>query len=186
MLTHLDTSLFLRLAALRSEWLDTVMITASAIGGGGFVWLVAAAIAAVYPRHRASAWRTVLAVGLTLLVVDGVMKPLVWRDRPFDALDGVRVIDTRPVTSSFPSGHAASAVAGALAVSRIWPAAAPVWWGLAVLIAVSRVYVGVHYPFDVVAGALVGLLVGYFALGGRHPATMDARAPREAGITVIP
>ncbi|MGE3277275.1 MAG: phosphatase PAP2 family protein [Vicinamibacterales bacterium] len=181
-----DSGLLAFITSHRVPWLDAVFITASAIGGKGFVWLVVAAIAALYPRHRASAWRVVLALSLTYLVVDGMMKPLMWRDRPFDVLPDVAVIDTRPISSSFPSGHAASAVAGALAVSRIWPAAAPAWWTVAVLIAVSRVYVGVHYPSDVIAGALLGLLIGLFALGGRHRATVDAFASREPAVVLRP
>ena len=67
-----------------------------------------------------------------------------------------RVIDRRPLTASFPSGHAATAVAGAIMLSRIWPAGRFVLGALAMLIALSRIYVGVHYPLDIVAGAGLG------------------------------
>lgn len=144
------------------------MLLATEVGRAGFVWLVIAVIAAVFPRHRMAAWRVALTVGLAYLVVDGVLKPLIDRARPFEVVEAVRVITTRPLTSSFPSGHAASAFAGALATGRLFPAARPILWTLAALIAISRVYVGVHWSSDVLAGAFVGFACAWFALGGRQ------------------
>jgi len=85
-----------------------------------------------------------------------VMKPLVDRHRPCASIPAIAVIDARPDDASFPSGHAGNAFAGATVLSRAMPALQPVWWTLAVLIAFSRIYVGVHYPADVIAGALAG------------------------------
>jgi undecaprenyl-diphosphatase len=163
-----DHNLFSLINSSHAPWLDDLMLLATEIGRAGFVWLVIAAIAAVFPQHRMAAWRVALAVGLAYLVVDGVLKPLIDRARPFEVVEAVRVITTRPLTSSFPSGHAASAFAGALATSRLFPGARPILWPLAVLIAISRIYVGVHWPSDVLAGALIGFAVGWFALGGRQ------------------
>ena len=174
MLFDLDVSLFELVTAWRAPGLDVGMVAMSDIGRRGFVWLVVAAVAAVFPRHRAAAWRLVLALALTFFVVDAIAKPLVGRARPFEVFDEVRVIDTRPTTGSFPSGHAASAFAGALAASRIWPGARVAFFLLATLIAVSRVYVGVHFPIDILAGALVGIVCAWFALGGTAPSHMSA------------
>jgi undecaprenyl-diphosphatase len=161
----LDHALVQWAATWQAPWLDGLMLFASHVGRAGFVWLVVAGVAAVFPNRRPAAWRVVLAVGLTALLVDGVVKPLVWRDRPFAALTDVRVIDARPPTSSFPSGHTAVAVAGAIAVSQLLPGARVAWWLLAATIAISRVYVGVHFPSDVLAGAIVGLLCATLVLG---------------------
>jgi undecaprenyl-diphosphatase len=116
----------------------------------------------------------VLTVGLTYLIVDAGFKELTWRARPFDVLPDIQVITTRPVTSSFPSVLAACALGGALATARVLPAARLVWFGLAALIAYSRVYTGVHFPTDVLAGAALGTLCAVFVLGGRHPATSQS------------
>jgi undecaprenyl-diphosphatase len=124
-----------------------------------------------------AAWRVVLAIAVASVVVDGVIKQVVFRPRPFEVVPEARLIAQRPLTSAFPSGHAARAFAGALAVSRLIPAWQPAWWALAALIGVSRVYVGVHWPSDVVAGALLGLAVAWFTLGGRSVVRWSRTVP---------
>jgi undecaprenyl-diphosphatase len=178
----MDATLFSLINGAHREWLDTVMLFMTDVGRRGFVWFVIAAIACLWPQHRAGAWRLALAIGLGMLVTNGILKPTIERDRPFDVLTNVRVIDARPPTYSFPSGHATSAAAGAIAASRMFPAAAPVFYTVAALIAVSRVYVGVHFPADVVAGFLVGTACALFALGGRHRATYAVPWPKDGAV----
>jgi undecaprenyl-diphosphatase len=146
--------------------LDDVMVFASAIGAAGFVWWTLALITGVFPARRPAAWRLLLAIGFTFLISDYVLKPIFDRPRPFEAIPALEVIDARPATPSFPSGHAAMAVAGAIAGSRMLAPAGWVLWPLGAIVAISRVYVGVHWPSDVAAGALVGLACAWFVLGG--------------------
>jgi len=172
-----DLHLFSIINGRHTPVLDDLMLLATALGRGGFVWLCVAAIACVFPRYRMAAWRVGLAIGLTFLLVDGVLKPIIDRDRPFEVLPDARLIDQRPLTGAFPSGHAASAVAGAVAVERLFPLARVAWWLIATAIAVSRIYVGAHWPSDVLAGAVLGWAVAWFVLGGRRvmtPATTTA------------
>ena len=172
----IDTSLLHYVVQLRQPWLDDVLILASALGSAGFVWWVFALIAGVFPARRAAAWRLLLAVGFTFLINDYVLKPIVDRPRPFNVIADVSVIDAKPATPSFPSGHAAMAVAGAMAGARMMPASGWLLWPLGLLVAISRVYTGVHWPSDVVAGAIVGLVCAWFVLGGRNTQV----APRKA------
>lgn len=151
------------------------MLLASAIGAAGFIWWVTALISMVFPARRAAAWRMILAVLLTLMFNDLILKPTFNRPRPFAVDAGVTVIDAKPTTGSFPSGHAAMAVAGAMAGARMLPGSAWVWWPLALIVSISRVYIGVHWPSDVMAGALIGLGTAWLVLGGSaiRPANRD-------------
>jgi membrane-associated phospholipid phosphatase len=81
------------------------------------------------------------------------IKPLVGRRRP--ELPGLPPLSATPTKLSFPSAHASTSFAGALAYSRVAGPAAPLY-ALAVALSLSRVYLGVHYPSDVLAGALLG------------------------------
>lgn len=187
----MDAALFSTINGWHAPWLDAIMRGASWLGYFPGVWFVGAALALTVPPVRAAAWRMCLAVALTYALTSGVIKPLVARQRPYTVITGARTVEDSPADGySFPSGHAATAVAGALAASRVLPGASWTFWLLATLMAYSRIYVGVHYPADVAAGALVGAAVSFFVLGGTHPATWmrggraaDATA---AGVVVRP
>jgi membrane-associated phospholipid phosphatase len=157
----------------------------TAIGYAGSVWMAIAAL--LWPaapflgldragRRRVSAshfrmalWRAVLAVLLAGLFVDHVAKPLVRRDRPYVVGPKASAVVWIPTTTSFPSGHAATAGAGALALAIAWPAASLPLALLAFLVILSRVALGVHFLSDVVAGALVGASIAAFITGLRTP-----------------
>jgi len=144
------------------------MLFSSAIGSAGFIWWITALITGIFTDKRAAAFRMILAVAFTYAVSDLVLKPAFDRPRPYDRDTTVTALDSKPDTSAFPSGHAAMAVAGAIAGSRMIPYSAWFWWPLAAVMAVSRVYLGVHWPSDVVAGLLLGLATAWFVLGGRQ------------------
>jgi len=161
---HLDQSLRLWVVAHRVAWLDGVMWTASLIGRGGLVWLVIGlAITLIRRTTPALLLELTLAIVLASFLADHVMKPLASRERPFVSTPEILVIGSRPDDASFPSGHAANAFAAASVLARRLRAQCVLWWSLALLIAYSRVYLGVHYPLDVIGGALLGFVCGTIA-----------------------
>ena len=158
------------------------------------IWLATAAVLAATQGRagRRAAARGLLAIGLTSAVVNGPMKSMVRRPRPNNRLlpiDRIKHRTTR--TSSFPSGHSASAAAFAVAASSELPAATAPLASIAALVAASRVRTGAHYPGDVLAGLGVGAGV---ALATKrvwpvpppeaalaHPGHPDAELARDTG-----
>jgi undecaprenyl-diphosphatase len=106
------------------------------------------------------------ALWATMITVNVVLKPIFRRRRPFIAFVKARVIGTRPRDFSFPSGHAAAGFAGAVLLGMFLPRWAPLFYLFAVAVSFSRIYLGVHYPSDVLMGAFAGsvLAVVYRAL----------------------
>ena len=128
------------------------------------LWLGIAAGLAVFGGRRArrAAALGVASIGVTSLTANAVVKPLLVRRRPDRIAAGVpeeRYV-RMPTSTSFPSGHAASAFAFATVVGRELPAVAVPLHLLALGVAYSRVHTGVHYPGDVIVGALIGEACG--------------------------
>jgi len=177
-LLRVDHELRAWAVAHRIGWLDQPIFLLSAAGLYGAIWVFIALILAAFRRML---WRDLARLVLVLLVTtvatDYVLKPAIHRLRPFQAMPDVVVIGRHSETASFPSGHTATAIAGAFVFTRLWPAGAAAWWLLAAAIGYSRVYLGVHYPLDVVAGALVGAACAFGVWRLTHGARGFSRAP---------
>lgn len=104
----------------------------------------------------------ILSVAASDLVSYRILKPTFQRPRPPAVENEIQLRTHRYAGHSFPSNHAANNFAAASFLSYCYPASTPVFLAIASLIAFSRVYVGVHYPLDVLAGALLGTLFGLF------------------------
>jgi undecaprenyl-diphosphatase len=138
------------------------------------VWLVLALLAALSARRwQVFAW-VALADGVAQLSAV-LLQVVIGRDRPH----AIPLIP-EPHSHSFPSGHAASSFACAFVLSALAPRFRRPLYALAVLMALSRLYVGVHYPLDVVAGSVWGLLLGAatLELGAAMPASARPRPSR--------
>jgi undecaprenyl-diphosphatase len=163
----MELSIIAWLAEHRTHWLTWMMLGLTEIGRGGAVWgLTAIARGLLHRRLAMAACQVVIAITLAWVAPDAVFKPLTARPRPFLVDTAIHTVrHEHPKSSSFPSGHAATAVAGAYTLGSMWPAARPYCWTLAALIAFSRAYLGVHYPTDLIAGALLGWFIGWVVVG---------------------
>ena len=161
-LLRLDHALRAWAVTHRIAWLDQPFFLLSTAGVAGGIWMFVALVLALFKRFL---WRDfgrlVLVLVVTNLLTDYVFKPAIHRVRPFRWTPDILVIGRHSETPSFPSGHTATAVAGAFVFTRVLPEGRVAWWLLAAAIAYSRLYLGVHYPLDVAAGALVGIVCAF-------------------------
>jgi undecaprenyl-diphosphatase len=142
----------------RVGWLDWFFITLSWIGQLGLVWVAIALVLALLWR-RPSLFLTVVIADAVADVLAELGKTIVNRHRPFETQLG-----PPSSTHSFPSGHSATAFACATVLASLAPRWRVPFFVLAALIAISRVYNGLHYPTDVLAGSALGVLVGLAVL----------------------
>ncbi|MFI6871653.1 phosphatase PAP2 family protein [Nocardia sp. NPDC050406] len=154
-----DRWLMRRSAALRPTSADGLLRTLSVSANHNRLWMAAglALYAAGGTVPRRAAVRGLVATGIASGLANGVAKPLFPRRRPpGEAVPLVRRLMNPPVSSSFPSGHSASAAAFTVGVGLEYPRAAAVVAPVAAAVAYSRVHVGVHWPTDVLAGVALG------------------------------
>jgi undecaprenyl-diphosphatase len=143
----------------RAEPFDTIFVWLSRIGSFGLVWIVIAAVIAFVWKRPAALPLTFMAV-LLGEAVQRIGKSLIDRQRPAFRYPDPPPLMHIPHTHSFPSGHAATSFACAATLAQFTSRRVAIaLYVLAALIAWSRVYVGAHYPLDVLAGALLGLAI---------------------------
>ncbi|HEX3910796.1 MAG TPA: phosphatase PAP2 family protein [Solirubrobacteraceae bacterium] len=148
----------------------------SLLGEHAGVWLAIGVLGGALDPARRSRWGRATATVAATYALNTALKLLFRRRRP--ELDGLPPLTATPTRLSFPSAHASTAFAGAFAYTRLGLPAPPLY-GLAAKLSLSRLYLGVHYPSDVLAGALLGTAVAVARGSGGDPASPSAngRAP---------
>lgn len=152
------------LQTMHTPLITKIMKAASKLGDAGFIWILLAAVLLMIPKTRKVGILVSVALLLDVLTCNVILKPLIARTRPYDVNKAVELLIRAPRDYSFPSGHTAASFAAAAA---LWFAdkkkfAIPALV-LAVLIAFSRMYFYVHYPTDVLGGAILGMVCGWLS-----------------------
>ena len=162
-LTRLDRAAYEAIARAPTPRLDRLMPTVSKAADYSKLSLAAAGLLALGggPKGRAAAIGGLASVAVTATIVNLAIKPISRRRRPDRrraAVPFTRQV-RMPRSRSFPSGHTAAAFAFAVGAGRELPAARPPLLGLAAIVGYSRIHTGVHYPGDVLAGAIFGIVL---------------------------
>jgi undecaprenyl-diphosphatase len=171
-LARFDRAVYRWVAEANAPLLDEPLRRVSDFANFSKPWFLAAGVLALFggARGRRAAVTGLAAVGTTSLVVNQPLKRAGERRRP--DREGLGVPPARwvrmPSSTSFPSGHSASAAAFAVAVGDVLPRLRVPLRAAALVVAFSRVYTGVHYPSDVVAGMTAGALLGRLVSRAAH------------------
>lgn len=149
------------LQTIHTPLLDKILAFITSLGNAGIIWIVLAVVLLILPKTRKTGIIVAAALLMDLVLCNLILKNLVARVRPYDVNTAIAILIKKPLDFSFPSGHTAASFAAMTALflakmKKAWIAALV----LAVLIAFSRLYFYVHYPTDVLGGAVVGILSG--------------------------
>ena len=149
------------LQTIHTPLLDKILAFITSLGNAGIIWIVLAVVLLILPKTRKTGIIVAAALLMDLILCNLILKNLVARVRPYDVNTVIAILIKKPLDFSFPSGHTAASFAAMTALflakmKKAWIAALV----LAVLIAFSRLYFYVHYPTDVLGGAVVGILSG--------------------------
>jgi membrane-associated phospholipid phosphatase len=157
---------------------DALMGSLGAAGEWAAIWVAIGAAAAALDHRRRGRWLGAAAIGPSAIGINFAIKIAVGRKRPL--LEEHPPLARAPTKLSFPSAHATSSLAAATAMGRIAPPGRPLLYGLAGAICLSRPYLGMHYPSDVLAGAALGAAMGRLVPGldGNGLGPRAGREPR--------
>lgn len=151
------------------------------LGDSGFIWIVLSVILLFPKKTRRAGILSIVALIGSLCITNFWLKNYVARVRPYEVINGLNCLVEKASDWSFPSGHSSAAFASAVAIYKSRPKRLGVpCMILAFAIALSRLYVGIHYPTDVICGMLIGTLIGLivFWLFGEKKYKQKARRRR--------
>ena len=163
-LFQMDGQLLVAIQGLHMAWLDPIVSLYTKLGDAGILWIALSLLMLAWKPTRRAGALALCAMILGLVVTNLTIKPLVERARPWLDWPIVPLVTEKDL-NSFPSGHTCAAFAAGMS----WMRALPGRWGrvaavvLAACMGLSRLYVGVHYPTDVLVGAVIGALCAWAA-----------------------
>ena len=146
---------------IRCGILDNFFPYITHLGTAGSFWILLTVVLMCFKKTRRAAVCSAIALLGSLLLNNMLLKPLVGRVRPYEVIEGLKLIGKKATDPSFPSGHTAASIASAVALCRFLKKRYSIpLLVLALLIGFSRLYIGIHYPTDVLMGLFDGIALG--------------------------
>ena len=146
------------LQELHHPILDKIMICITTLGNGGVFWICLGLVLAIVARTRKCGICMLLSMALTFVLGNLILKNVVARPRPFTIATEIVLKIPQPGEYSFPSGHTMNSFTAATTLFLFYKKPGILALILAVLIAFSRMYLFVHYPTDILAGMILGIV----------------------------
>lgn len=143
---------------IQNKYLDKLMPVVTSMGNLGIVWIIMAAALILDKPYRSIGDVVILTLIISTIVGEGIVKHIVRRVRPCNEKSSLNMLISKPMSYSFPSGHTLSSFAAAEVLSMYFTEYKLIFMIIAFLIALSRIYLYVHYPTDVIAGIILGIL----------------------------
>jgi len=159
LLQNIDNSILLFIKNnMHGHMMDKAMVIITSLGNVGIIWIIIAVLLMINKKYRKIGVMALGALILSTILGEGILKHVVQRLRPSQDIPVINMLIAKPLSYSFPSGHTTSSFAVAGVLAKYLKKYTIGFLGLASLIAFSRLYLYVHYPTDVVAGIILGLI----------------------------
>lgn len=149
---------------IKNPIMDKIMVYITRLGDLDALWIGIALIFLNVDNYHENGITIIVSLILCGIIGNLILKNLFTRTRPYDVKDAITLLISKPKDYSFPSCHTMASVAAAYVIFNVDYRLGIISWIIALLIAFSRMYLYVHYPSDVVAGAVIGILIGAFSI----------------------
>lgn len=161
-LQDLELSFLYFLQGFHTPFLDKLMTAITFLGNSGWFFIVLGVLLLCFERTRKTGFLVLVSLTVGLLIGNGALKHLVMRDRPCWIDQTVPLLIANPTDFSFPSGHTLAAFETAVSIFLVNKRWGIPMLALAALIGLSRLYLFVHFPTDVLSGMVLGIFIAWF------------------------
>lgn len=150
---------------LRGDILDIIMKFITSLGDIGLVWILSAVVMICFKKTRKCGIIVLMSLLGSIILNNLILKNLFQRTRPYEVIEGLTSLIGKQSDYSFPSGHTGSSIAASVVMLKCLPKKLSVpALILGVLISLSRLYIGVHFPTDVLVGAIMGGISAFISV----------------------